>query len=161
MHRITRVALLGSTILLVAACAKKEEPAKDTAAAMTPAATPAPAPALALADIAGKWQFRSVPLTGKDTSATTWVLNATADTTGWTMTNPDKVTTPLHVSVAGDSVLVTTPTFSSQRRKGVKVKTETAYRLLDGKLVGITTAHYAVPGADSVLQLRAEGTRIP
>ena len=159
MRHITRVALLGSTILLVAACAKKEEPAKDTVAAMTPA--PAPTPTLALADLAGKWQFRSVPLTGKDTSATTWVLNATADTTGWTMTNPDKVTTPLHVSVAGDSVLVTTPTFSSQRRKGVKVKTETAYRLLDGKLVGITTAHYAVAGADSVLQLRAEGTRMP
>ena len=159
MRHITRVALLGSTSLLVAACAKKEEPAKDTVAAMTPA--PAPTPTLALADLAGKWQFRSVPLTGKDTSATTWVLNATADTTGWTMTNPDKVTTPLHVSVAGDSVLVTTPTFSSQRRKGVKVKTETAYRLLGGKLVGITTAHYAVAGADSVLQLRAEGTRIP
>ena len=159
MHRITRVALLGSTILLVAACAKKEEPANDTVAAMTPA--PTPAPTLALADLAGKWQFRSVPLTGKDTSATTWVLNATADTTGWTMTNPDKVTTPLHVSVAGDSVLVTTPMFSSQRRKGVKVKTETAYRLQDGKLVGITTAHYAAAGADSVLQLRAEGTRIP
>ena len=159
MRHITRVALLGSTILLVAACAKKEEPAKDTVAAMKPA--PAPTPTLALADLAGKWQFRSVPLTGKDTSATTWVLNATADTTGWTMTNPDKVTTPLHVSVAGDSVLVTTPTFSSQRRKGVKVKTETAYRLLDGKLVGITTAHYAVAGADSVLQLRAEGTRMP
>ena len=164
MRHITRVALLGSTILLVAACAKKEEPAKDTVAAMTPA--PAPTPTLALADLAGKWQFRSVPLTGKDTSATTCVLvtstiTATADTTGWTMTNPDKVTTPLHVSVAGDSVLVTTPTFSSQRRKGVKVKTETAYRLLDGKLVGITTAHYAVAGADSVLQLRAEGTRMP
>jgi cytochrome oxidase assembly protein ShyY1 len=162
MNRITRVALLGCTILLVAACAKKEEPAKDTVAAMTPApAPPAPTPALALADLAGKWQFRSVPLTGKDTSATTWVLDATADTTGWTMTNPDKVTTPLRVSVAGDSVLVTTPVFSSQRRKGVKVKTETAYRLQDGKLVGITTAHYAGASADSVLQLRAEGTRMP
>ena len=160
MHRITRVALVGSTILLVAACAKSEAPPADTTAAMSPAPAPAPA-AVSLADVAGKWQFRSVPLTGNDTSATTWVLNATADTTGWSMTNPDKITTPLKVSVAGDSVVITSPVFSSQRRKGVKVKTETAYRLQDGKLVGITTAHYDTKGADSVLQLRAEGTRIP
>ena len=162
MHRITRVALLSSTILAVAACAKKEEPAKDTAAAMTPApAAPAPAPTLALADVAGKWQFTSTPTSGKDTSVTKWVLTATADTTGWTMTNPDKVTTPLQVSVAGDSVILVSPQFASQRRKGVKVNTETTLHLRDGKLSGMTNAHYATKGADSTLMLRAEGTRMP
>src|SRR4029079_11568994 len=40
MHRINRLAVLVSTILIVAACAKKEEPAKDTAAAMSPAPAP-------------------------------------------------------------------------------------------------------------------------
>ena len=161
MHRITRVALLGSTILLVAACAKKEEPAKDTVAAMTPAATPAPAPALALADIAGKWQFASTPTSGKDTSATKWTLTATADTTGWTMTFPDKQVVPLKVSVAGDSIMIASDEFSSQRRKGTKVKTESTIRLVDGKLSGLTNAHYATKGADSVLTLKTEGTKMP
>ena len=55
MHHIGRIALVSSTILLVGACAKKEEPPKDTTAAMAPAPAPAPAPTIALADVAGKW----------------------------------------------------------------------------------------------------------
>ena len=161
MHRITRVALLGSTILFVAACAKKEEPAKDTSAAMSPAPAPAPAPAMALADVAGKWQFASTPMAGKDTSPTKFVLTATADTTGWTMTFPDKQVVPLKVSVSGDSVQLVSGDFNSQRRKGMKVKTETSLRMQDGKLAGMTTAHYMTKGADSTLQLKSEGTKMP
>ena len=161
MHPITRAALLSSTILLVAACAKKEEPAKDTTAAMAPAPAPAPAPTLALADVAGKWQFSSVPMAGKDTSPTKYVLTATADTTGWTLTFPDKQVVPVKVTVSGDSVQLASAEFKSQRRKGVKVTTETTLRLADGKLSGVTTAHYAKAGADSVLQLKSEGTRAP
>ncbi len=159
MHRIARIALASSTILLVAACAKKEEPAKDTVAAMTPA--PAPAPTLALADVAGKWQFASIPMAGKDTSPTKYVLTATADSTGWTLTFPDKQVVPVQTSVSGDSVTLTSAEFKSQRRKNAKVSTVTTLRLVDGKLSGVTTAHYAKAGADSVLQLRSEGTRIP
>ena len=161
MHRITRVALLGSTILFVAACAKKEEPAKDTSAAMSPAPAPAPAPTMALADVAGKWQFASTPMAGKDTSPTKFVLTATADTTGWTMTFPDKQVVPLKVSVSGDSVQLVSGAFNSQRRKGVKVKTETTLRMQDGKLGGMTNAHYTTKGADSTLQLKTEGTKMP
>ena len=161
MHRITRVALLGSTILFVAACAKKEEPAKDTSAAMSPAPAPAPAPTMALADVAGKWQFASTPMAGKDTSPTKFVLTATADTTGWTMTFPDKQVVPLKVSVSGDSVQLVSGEFNSQRRKGTKVKTETSLRMQDGKLAGMTTAHYMTKGADSTLQLKSEGTKMP
>ena len=161
MHRITRVALLGSTILFVAACAKKEEPAKDTSAAMSPAPAPAPAPTMALADVAGKWQFASTPMAGKDTSPTKFVLTATADTTGWTMTFPDKQVVPLKVSVSGDSVQLVSGAFNSQRRKGMKVKTETVLRMQGGKLTGMTNAHYATKGADSTLQLKTEGTKMP
>jgi hypothetical protein len=161
MHRITRVALLGSTILFVAACAKKEEPAKDTSAAMSPAPAPAPAPTMALADVAGKWQFASTPMAGKDTSPTKFVLTATADTTGWTMTFPDKQVVPLKVSVSGDSVQLVSGEFNSQRRKGMKVKTETSLRMQDGKLAGMTTAHYMTKGADTTLQLKSEGTKMP
>ena len=160
MHRITRVALLGSTIALLAACAKSEAPPTDTTAAMT--AEPAPAPAaLSLADVAGKWQMSNVPTSGADTSPTNFVLTATADTTGWMIEFPSGLKVPLSVSVDGDSIRTVSGTYSSQRRKGVKVKTESTMRMQDGKLVGVTTARYDTKGADSVLQLRAEGTRIP
>jgi hypothetical protein len=51
--------------------------------------------------------------------------------------------------------------FPSQRRKGVKVQTEVVSRLQGGKIVGMTTARYKNAGADSVLQLRTEGTKAP
>ena len=161
MHRIAHLTLLGSTILVVAACAKKEEPAKDTTAAMSPAPAPAAAPALALADVAGKWQFASTPTAGKDTTATKWTLTATADTAGWTMTMADKQVVPLKVSVSGDSVMLSSGEFNSQRRKATKVKTETVLRMAGGKLSGITNAHYMTKGADSTLQLKTEGSKMP
>ena len=160
MHRITRVAVLGSTILLVAACGKSETPATDTTAAMTPAPAPAPA-AMSLADVAGKWQYSNVPMSGTDTSPTNFVLTATADTTGWVMEYPSGLKVPLTVHPLGDSIHTIAGPFASQRRKSTKVRTETMYRMQDGKLVGITTARYDTKGADSVLQLRGTGTRLP
>jgi hypothetical protein len=162
-----RVALACSTTLLVIGCAKNEQAKTDSAAgaaaapAAAPAGAPAPAPALSLADVAGKWQMRSVPETGTDTSATTYVLTATADTTGWMISFPSGVKVPVHVTVSGDSVIQKTGTFASQRRKGVKVSTEGSFKLQNGKLVGTTTAHYAKAGADSVLRLHTEGTKMP
>jgi hypothetical protein len=166
---VTRAALAFSTVLIVGACAKNDQAAKDSAAAAaaaaaaTPAPAPAPAPAaLALADVAGKWQFRSVPEAGSDTSATTFTLVATADTAGWVMTFPSGVKVPLHVMASGDSLVSKTGEFSSQRRKGAKVTTESVYRLQGGKLVGTTIAHYQkATAADSVLRLHSEGTKIP
>ena len=160
MYRITRVALLGSTILLVAACAKSEAPPADTTAAMTPAAAPAPAP-LSLADVAGRWQMSNVPTTGTDTSPTNFVLNATADTTGWMLEFPSGLKVPLSVKADGDSFTTVAAPFASQRRKNVKVSTVSTFRMQDGKLVGTTTARYDTKGADSVLQLRGSGTRMP
>lgn len=167
MHRtVTRIVLASSTILLVAACAKKEEPAKDTAAAMTSAAAPAPAasaaPSGALANVAGTWDFASTPTSGKDMTPTKWTLNAKADTLGWTMVFPDKQVVPLKVSVVGDSIKLSSAEFNSQRRKDAKVTTETVLHLADGKLTGLTNAHYAgSKGADSALTLKSEGTKQP
>ncbi len=160
MQRITRIALAGSAILFAAACAKSETPATDTTAAMTPAPAPAPA-ALSLADVAGKWQFENVPTSGTDTSSTPYVLTATADTTGWMIEFPSGLKVPLTVHPLGDSIHTIAAPFASQRRKSTKVRTETMFRMQDGKLVGLTTARYDTKGADSVLQLRGTGTRMP
>jgi hypothetical protein len=165
MHIMSRVAIACSATLLLAGCAKSDQAAKDTtaAAAAMPAPAPvaAPTPALSLSDVAGKWQVRSVPESGTDTSSTNYVLTATADTVGWFNTFPSGLKVPLHVTLSGDSVIEKSGTYASQRRKGVKVMTEASLKIQGGKLVGTTIAHYAKAGPDSVLRLRNEGTKMP
>ena len=165
MRTVSLVSVACSAVLLVAGCAKSDQATKDSAAgaAAVPAAAPAPAPAptISLADVAGKWQTRAVPESGKDTSATNYVLTATADTTGWTTTYPSGLKVPLHITVSGDSILVKTDAYASQRRKGTKVTTDGVLRLQNGKIVGTTIAHYAQAGADTVLRLHIEGTKLP
>ena len=103
----------------------------------------------------------STPMAGKDTSPTKYTMNAKADTVGWTMTMADKQVVPTKVSVAGDSIMLSSAEFNSQRRKGVRLTANTTLRLVDGKLTGVTTAHYNTKGADSTLQMKTEGTKAP
>jgi hypothetical protein len=152
--------MLCSALLVAAACGKSEQ-AADTTKAVAAAPAPAPAPAVTLADFAGKWAVVATPESGKDTAVTKYTMTATADTTGWVIEFPTGVKVPLQVSLSGDSVLVKSGQFSSQRRKKVKVWTEGAARLQGGKFVGETTAHYINAGADSVLKLRIEGNKMP
>ncbi len=164
-HRTTRIAICCSAAVL-AGCAKKESASADSTSAMaystysttTATTTTTPAP-LNLADVAGKWNMRSVPMSG-DTSATTYVLTATANTSGWSMTFPGRATpVPVKVSVDGDSIMLSAGPYSSVRRKGVQVTTYGVARLQNGSIVGSTTAHYKVKSADSVLVLSTTGTR--
>jgi hypothetical protein len=161
VHRFARVACC-LVLPALAACAKKDNAAVDTSAAAASSTAAAPAPAaptpINLADVAGKWNMRSVPTTG-DTTATTFVLTATGTPDGWTITFPGRPPVAEHVTVSGDSVLVESDTYNSVRRKGVKVKTTGTLRLQGGNIVGHNTAHYAVKTADSVLMLNTTGTR--
>ena len=163
LHRITRPALACSAFL-IAACAKKDNAAVDTSstAASTTASTmtAAPAPAnINLADVAGKWNMRAVPTTGKDTSATTYEMTATNSTTGWTLTFPGRKPMPVQVVAAGDSIVISAAPYASVRRKGMQVSTTGVLRMQNGDLVGPTTAHYKTKSADSVLVLNVTGTR--
>jgi len=164
-HRTTRIAICCCTAVL-AGCAKKESASADSTSAMasstssttTTSTTTTPAP-LNLADVAGKWNMRSVPLSG-DTSATTYVLTATGNTSGWSMKFPGRATpVPVKVSVDGDSIMLAAGPYSSVRRKGVQVTTYGVARLQNGSIVGSTTAHYKVKSADSVLVLSTTGAR--
>jgi len=159
MYRSSRLAVC-STVLLLAACAKKEAP-KDTTAAMAPAPAPAPAPTISLADLAGKWKITTTPVGGKDTAVTTATLVATADTSGWMLELPSGQKVPLQVKVSGDTVMTKSAVYPSMRRKGKKVWTEGSFRLENGKITGPTVAHYENSGADSVLTLNSEGTKLP
>jgi hypothetical protein len=162
LHRNTRIAIcLGAAAL--AGCAKKENAAIDTSSAMasTTASTTMAAPAaINLADVAGKWDVRSVPTSGTDTSATTYVLTATNSTSGWTIKFPNRAAAiPVRVTVEADSIVMAAGPFESVRRKGVQVTTNGVARLQNGSLVGTTTAHYRTKAADSVLVLTTTGTR--
>jgi hypothetical protein len=162
LHRSTRIAICCSAAVL-AGCAKKDNnAATDTSSTMastttstTTTTTPAP---INLADVAGKWDMRSVPATG-DTTPTTFVLTATTNTAGWTIAFPGRKPIAARVTVAGDSIMMEAGPYPSVRRKGVQVTTNSVSRLQGGNIVGSTTAHYKVKTADSVLVLNTTGTR--
>lgn len=154
----------------LAGCSSKDRSASDTAAAVsaTPesaagavAATPAAPAPISLATVAGRWDMRAVPESG-DTTATTYVMTATADSTGWMMAFPDRAPVKVRiVAVAGDSIVAEAGPYASVRRRGVQVTTHSVMRMQGDRMVGRTTAHYKTTGPDSVLQLRTEGTRRP
>lgn len=143
---------------VIAGCAKKDEaPADTAAAAMTP---PPPAP-IALADVAGKWNVTGKNEAG-DSTLVTYTLTTTADTTGWTITFPNRRPVPVRVvAVAGDSIVIAAGPYESVLRRGVQVRTTGTLRIQDGKLVGSSTARYSTKRADSVIIVRQEGTRMP
>ncbi|MFN2567695.1 MAG: hypothetical protein ABR499_22095 [Gemmatimonadaceae bacterium] len=148
------------TAIAVLACARSDDAATDTATGAV-AATATPPATISLADVAGRWTVRAVPETG-DTTAVVSQLNASADTSGWTMTLPNRPPVPTRVvAVAGDSIVTENGPYESVLRKGVQVRTRSVMRLRDGKLVGTTVARYSTTGADSVLRLRTEATRTP
>ena len=151
--------IIAVALTLVVACAKNDKAAADSAAAAAappPSAGPAP---VKLADFAGKWQMRSIPTSGKDTTPTTYTLMASADSM-WDITFASGQKIQVHATASGDSVMLKSSVYPSQRRKGVKVMTEGSARMQGGKMVGMTTAHYQGQ-KDSVLVLRVEGTKIP
>ena len=164
LHHSTRIAFCCCAAVL-AACAKKENTATtdttstmaSSTAATTTSTTTAPAP-INLADVAGKWNMRSVPATG-DTTPTTYVLTATSGTSGWTIAFPGRKPMAVEIRTGGDSIIMDARPFQSVRRKGVQVTTNGVMRLQGGNLVGTTIAHYKVKSADSVLTLNTTGTR--
>lgn len=168
MHRCTRIAL-GTVTLIAMACTTGDEAASsDTARGSV--AIDSGAGALSggnmsgattdLSKFAGKWQMRATPTSGRDTSATTYTLTATGDTTGWTITFPGRAAMPVHVKVDGDSVMVSTEPYPSVRRKGLTVRTNGVIRMQGDRLVGTSTAHFKTSLPDSVMQMRSEGTRM-
>ncbi|MEO6528787.1 MAG: hypothetical protein ABIP93_19375 [Gemmatimonadaceae bacterium] len=169
MHKSTRDALaLSAALFLTAACAKSDKAATDSAAIAAADTTgamaapaPAPAAALNLADVAGKWNMTAVPESGADTTPTTLVLTANAGTSGWSYTFKNGLKVPVQAVAAGDSLMLTSDEYSSVRRKGVKVMTVGALRMKDGKLAGTLVAHYKVKTPDSVVMMRSEGVKAP
>lgn len=159
-HAAPLAILCGSALIVACSGGDKVEgdsALEASAAAVTP---PASTPTVSLSQVAGKWNLRAVPETGTDTTPTNVVLNATADTTGWTMVMGTQ-TVPLRVRIAGDTIMTESAEYESTRRRGVKVTTRGSMRLVGDSIVGTTIARYGVAGPDSVLRLRTVGKRAP
>ena len=144
---------------ILVGCGKSEvQPARDTTAVAP--ATPESRAAISLADIAGKWRLRTMDEAGGNVVESE--LTATADTSGWTLTRPDRKTVPVRVvAVGGDSLITEAGPYESALRKGVQVRARMVLRLQEGKLVGTTEARYTMSGGDSVAHRPTEGTRAP
>jgi hypothetical protein len=151
-------------VAVQAGCTKSEDRAADDQNAMDTVAaapeTPAASATISLADVAGKWKVRSMDEDGGNVLETGLV--ATADTSGWTITSPNRKPIPVRVvAVAGDSIVTEAGPFESFIRKGVQVTARYVSRLQDGKLVGTSEGHFATKSGDSVAHRRLEGTRVP
>lgn len=142
---------LGLVVLLLSSCA----PAADDAADEQPADTAAMA-APATTDATGTWNMRAVPVSG-DTMPTIFQIQVANG--NWTLLLPDRDPIAATVVMDGDSIIVDAGPYNSVRRPGTTVSTHSVYRMTGDQLTGTTTAHYQTAGADSVLQLRSEGTR--
>ena len=150
-----RFAIICCCAAAVVGCAKTET--KAPAASQTPP----PPPPISLADVAGKWTVRGMN-EARDSTLVTYQLTATADTTGWMITFPNrKQPVPAHVMAAGDSLVMDAGPYASVLRKGVQVTTHGVLRLQSGKLVGLTVAHYKTAKPDSLRRIAMEGTRLP
>jgi hypothetical protein len=138
----------------VVGCAKTETKAPAAASV-----TPPPPPAISLADVAGKWSVKGMN-EARDSTLVTYELNATADTSGWTITFPNRKAIPARVAaVSGDSVVMEAGPYESVLRRGVQVTTHGVFRLQNGNMVGMTVAHYKTTKPDSVRRIVMEGTR--
>ena len=136
-----RLAICCSVVLL-AGCAKAEQQ-------------------FSLADVAGRWAVRTMAQ-GSDSVLVSFEMIAGADTSGWAFHFPDREPVPVRVvAVAGDSIVTDAGPYTSVLRPGVQVSVHSVLRLQEGKLVGTSVARYSPAGADSLVTLRTEGTRVP
>ncbi len=116
-------------------------------------------PSISLADVAGVWDV-TARVEGSDSVTTRYVLTAPGNSAGWKIQFPGPA--PLYpriLSVAGDSIVTRTGPYASTLRPGVFVVTEGVFRLVNGKLIGRSVAHYNASTSDSVRRILTEGTR--
>ena len=167
LPRGTQLAIVVA-VLSLGACTKAEKPVADTlSTAMAPVASPTPAggsmsgaPSIALADVAGTWKVHSVPTSGRDTSPTNYTMTATGEPNGWKIEFANGLVVVPRVTTSGDSIIYDMGPYQSVRRKGVQVTTHGVLHKQGDKLVGTVVAHYMGGGADSVITLRGEGTKV-
>ena len=150
-------ALIGC-VVLIAGCTTKEAPPATDSATDTAAATSSTLPGRSLGSIAAIWNVTVKP-EGKDSVATTYILNTT-DTTAWLFAFPNGKPNKMRVTeIRGATIMTETDWFESSVRKGLMARSTSVIWIQDGKMVGKTTAHYKTTGPDTVRVFDTEGIR--
>jgi len=144
-------------LALVAGCAKEKPAIQAAAPPPPPPAAPAP---INLGVVAGDWTVTVTPA-ASDSVLVTYKLHATAADTGWTITFPNRKPMAVQITTMGDSIMTTMATYESVLRKNTKVSVAGVMHLVNGQLVGTTTAHYTTTKADSVVNLKMNGIKAP
>ena len=153
--RRSLVVVAAAALALIGCPAAEERPAVDSAAGEQADRN------TTLAAFSGDWNVRAMPEQG-DSTLVTYVVRATNDTSGWTITFPNREPIPMRVlSVAGDSVVLEVGPYESALRPNVQVITRSVNRVQGDRMIGTAVARYQNAGADSVRRLRIEGTRAP
>ena len=149
-----RITALIGVAVVVAACSSKDAPP----AADTTAMAPAPA-APSVASSTGMWDVNVMPV-GKDTVVTSYVLDAT-DSTAWKFVFTGRTDTiPMRrTGQSGDTLMTEAGPFPSGIRSGQQVSVKTKSWMQGGQMMMSVDAHYSDHPADSIVKLRAVGTR--
>ena len=141
-------------LLAVAAaigCAKKEEPAPDSAAMAAPAAP-------TVADFAGTWNLASVLEGTPDTVKSTTTLGADGSCS---LTLEGRPNVSCTTSMSGDSLVSQSAEYESVLRKGVMVSVRTAAVMSGGAMTGTLVATYKTPTGDQIVHGTITGTKAP
>jgi hypothetical protein len=156
---VRRTSVLLSMVVVLGCGGETEGEEGGTAASSEGAATTAD-PGGTLAKFAGRWQVRARNEVGD--TLPSHVLTATADSTGWTITFPDRPPIPVRiVEASGDVVVMQTEPYESVLRPGVRVTVQFVERVNGDRTSGRLLALYDVAGSNAVLRGVTEGTRIP
>lgn len=156
LSRRAYVAAIGFLLLACGPGAERDTPAATDSAAVADGR----APGDALASFAGRWQLSSRNEAGD--SLPGFLLDATASTTGWTITFPDRAAVPVQViDASGDLAVIETERYESVLRPGVQVRVLFVQRVSGDRLTGRLLAQYDVAGSAAILRGTTEGTRVP
>ncbi len=153
----TQTALAVLVLAMLSACAGTKEPAKDSTAAMAPAAAMTSAAAMTPANYAGTWQMMTtVAGTAKPVAGT---LVGSADGKTFTVSLEGRPNIAQTASMSGDSLVIVSAEYESVLRKGVMVTTRTAAVMNGEAFSGNMTAMYKTPKGEEKVLGTVTGTR--
>jgi hypothetical protein len=154
-----RVLMIVPVVVAVAACAKTETPAADTAAAMAPAVAPAAAPAMTEADVVGTWKGTNMPM-GSDSVVAKWTQVCAAGSCKGTVEG-SKVTIQAAYTLSGDSAVGVSQPFASPAAKGAKVIDNWVVRVKGDSATGTGAMKLASKPDSVVMRYHFAGSRAP
>ena len=153
-----RASILLSMVLVLACGGEPAE--EDGGAAATAEGSATSEPGDALQKFAGRWQVTARDEAGGELPG--HLVTATSDTTGWSVTFPDRPPVPLRiVEASGDLVVTETDPYESVIRPGVRTTVLFITRVSGDSTRGRLIAMYDVAGSNAILRGSTRGTRQP